>query len=141
MFQDIYSIVGLAACCGVLALAIWKGGASEQAAAGFVAVAWGGTLTLQYLIRGYARWIPAIDVALLIGLGVIVWRSRKEWPLAALAFQGVIVATGAAYLLDLTLPYPIYVTAVTASTFGVLAAIVFGVWQTASRNRRAAPTL
>lgn len=134
MFSTIYSVAGLVACCLILALAIWKGAATEQAAAGATALAWASVLGAQLVMHAYARAVLAIDIALLLFFGVLVWRSSKDWPLATLAFQGVIAAADAWYLFDRTIPYTVYVVATAASTAGVLASIGYGVWQTASRK-------
>lgn len=136
MFGTIYSAAGLAVCCIILGLAIWRGGPTEQAAAGATALAWGAALAVQTWVFAYAWGILGIDTALLVFFGVLFWRSSKEWPLAALAFQGVIVAADIWYLVDRSISIPLFIIATAVSSFGVLASIVFGIWQTAVRRMR-----
>lgn len=134
VLETVYSIAPLTACGIVLAIAIWKGGATEQAAAGLTALAWSVYIVVHAMIRAYALGLFVIDLVLLIAFAVILWRSRRDWPLATLAFQGVAVAVDTWYLLDERIPVEIYYTAGAVSSFGVLASIVFGIWDFASRR-------
>lgn len=134
MFETVYSVAPLVACCVVLVLAIWKGGATEQATAALTATAWAAYLVVHAFVDRYAWGQLGIDVCLLLAFGVILWRSSRDWPLGALAFQGVAVAVDCWYLLDTRIPVPIYITAQAVSSFGVLSSILFGIWDSVRRQ-------
>lgn len=134
MLETVYSIAPLIACGIVLAIAIWKGGPSEQAAAAFAAVGWTLYIVVHAMTRRFAWGQLAIDLCLLIIFAVLVWRSRREWPLALLAFQGVAVAVDVWYLLDHSIPVSLFFVASGLSSFGVLASIAFGIWDHARKH-------
>lgn len=140
MFETVYSVAPLVACCIVLALAIWIGGPTEQAASGLTALAWAAYLVVHALVERYAWGQLAIDVGLLVSFGVILWRSSREWTLGALAFQGVAVAVDVWYLFDHSVPPSTYTAAQALSSLGVLLSILFGVFETARRKPKTTPT-
>ncbi len=139
MFQTIYSTAALVALCLVAVFAIWRGGPSEQAAAGMVSAGWVVATFVRYVnVPRFAWWITGVDLLLLIGLTVLAWRSTPDWPPIAAAFQAVAVVTGVLFIMDATIPSTMFIGALSIATFGVLGAIAWGVW-TASTRKTAPP--
>jgi len=83
---------------------------------------------VQSLFRdNYGPWLLPVDLATLLGFGILTWRSSRDWPVIATAFQGVAVAVGALFLFDVSIAPPLYVASLAVSSIGVLGAILWGI--------------
>lgn len=140
MFQTLYSTAALVALCVLLTAAIWRGGPSEQAGAGIYAFGWLATSLARYSTDEYALVGLGVDAAVLLGFVLLAWRSHRRWPLLAVAFQAVAVASGALYLVMPTTPQTVYFGGAILSTFGVLATIAWGVYASITEKKSASST-
>lgn len=109
--------------------AIWRGGLEERLAA---ANLWLNT-TATHLLRDYSwpQVQPAgfvADVLSLVLLLAIALRSRKYWPLAAAAFQLLMVITHIAKLIDPDIGQWSYLTAIVIWTHLLNVALGVGIW-------------
>lgn len=128
MFQTVYSVAAIVCLCGLLVAAIWRGGPTEQAGAGLAALAWGATAFVTAQVADYVVWLAVIDFVTLVAFGVLTWRSSRDWPIIATAFQGVSLAMNLFYLFDPEIEPTLYFTALAVASFGVLGAIAYGVY-------------
>ena len=139
MFEQTSSIVAIVLLCAVVVAAVWKGGPSEQGGAAIAVVAWVSSAVLQSVVSSYAWPLLVVDLLALAAFGVLTWRSSRDWPVIATAFQAVSAAVSVLFVLDVTIQPVIYVLALAVATFGVLGSIAYGVFTRATRPPQAGP--
>ena len=140
MLTTLYSITGLALLAAVGVYALLRGGALERYAMGVATLGWLASLGVQSVsgifdpVVGFLL-IDTIAFAALVGL---TWRSGRRWPLFAAGFQGLALSVDGMRVVSPHLSRWVYLTALAAAGYGLLAAIVFGTWE-AGRLRVLAP--
>jgi hypothetical protein len=115
-------------CCGFAAI---FGGRAGKAGAALFAGATAASIPLSYLTRDWTQpktGVILIDLALLLGLLVLVLRSRQFWPIWAAGLHlNTVVAHFARYLVP-TAHNVVYEATVAAWSLPVLLSMVIGVW-------------
>lgn len=140
MFDTLYSMVGAAAIVLVTVFTFLKGDEPERIGAGaFVMVALASLLIQDNTgYFGPKYGLLATDLVLLAVFALIAWKSRRTWPVWAVAFQSLIVASHLVYLIDTNRSPDLAFFAVTnLSSYAILVTIgvgAFWAWQ----ERRAA---
>ena len=122
-------IIGAVAVFLACGLALLKGDRLEQWAGGICFLAWLATALIQDTIPYAADervLFIGIDVAVLLGLGWIAWKSEPPWPTWACALQAITVAVHLAKALDFRIPQAAYLSALVLSSYGVLVALGIG---------------
>ena len=137
MLRTIYGQVGFATLVLVVAAALLAGGRTERVGAAILGVGALLGMTVQAVSGTFDPvWrLLAVDLLIFAGFVALTWRTTRRWPFAAVAFQGVGLAVHAIRLLTQSMNPWIYLTALAATGYGVMAALAAGVWQ-AHRNRR-----
>lgn len=139
MFATLYSIVGGGLTALIVGFALLKGDEPERFAAGSYAIAFLATLAFQDTpyVLGINPVIAVIDTILLGVFLALIWKSDRQWPIWAAAFQALVVTTHVLGLLNVRPPLAAYITVINVSAYGILIAIgvgAFWAWQ----ERRAA---
>ncbi|WP_051257193.1 hypothetical protein [Brevundimonas aveniformis] len=135
MLDTLYSQLGAIVWLGVCAFALLKGDKSERMAGGALVIAWLATLAVHRDTNLTSVTIPVflIDMALLALLIGLSWRSDRNWPVWAAAFQSIVVLVHVVTLVDLRIRAIAYLSAQTVGTYGVLICLAVGTfwaWQT-----------
>lgn len=135
MLDTLYSQLGAIVWLGICAFALLKGDRPERMAGGALVIAWLATLAVHRDTNLTSVTIPVflIDVALLALLIGLSWRSDRNWPVWAAAFQSIVVLVHVVTLVDLRIRAIAYLTAQTVGTYGVLICLAVGTfwaWQT-----------
>ncbi len=131
MLRTVYGQVSFAALVLVVVAAIALGGRTEKAGA---AVLGAGSLlgmTAQAAAKAFDPvWaLLGVDLLIFAGFVALTWRSAKRWPFVAVAFQGVGLAVHVIRLFTHGMNPWIYLTAVGATGYAVMATLAVGVWQ------------
>ena len=121
--------LGLAVMFVVCSCAFIRGGLEERLAAGSMLI----NVTATQVLRDYSwpQVQPAgfiADVLSLVLLLAIALRTPKYWPLAAAAFQLLMVLTHVAKMIDPDLGQWSYVSAIVIWTYLKMIALGVGVW-------------
>lgn len=129
--RELSSQIGLFIMLMVCGGAMRWGFARERATAALVAVGWTALLASQALLRQAAPWavIAAMDVAIFALLLAITWRRTPDWALLALGAQTVALGVHVVRAIPPRMPTWTYMTALAASSYGVLLALAWGVWR------------
>lgn len=138
MLDTLYSQIGAILWLGVCAFALLKGDQPERVAGGALVIAWLATLAVHRdtVPIGYASTallVMAVDVGLLLLLLGLSWRTDRNWPIWAAAFQSIVVLVHIVTLVDLRIRAIAYLSAQTVGTYGVLISLAIGTfwaWQT-----------
>jgi len=123
---------------GIFAFA--KGDQPERIGMGTYLLGWLATILIQDeggLYRIFQWKLFALDVAMCMTFGFIVWQSRRSWAVWATAVQLLVVMSHVVYLFDVRPPLAAFYTVVNMASYGILGAIgigTFWAWQ----ERRAA---
>ena len=135
MLRTIYGQVGFATLAAVVLAACLVGGRTERAGAAVLGV---GSLIGMWAQAASHVFDPVwsllgVDLLIFSGFVALTWRSAKRWPFVAVAFQGVGLAVHVIRLFTHGMRPWIYLTALEATGYGVMATLAAGVW--ASRRR------
>ena len=135
--RQFYSQVGVVVLLAVCGAALRWGRRPERRAGAVFLLAWVTTLALQRLAGDVAPvvGIVAVDVAVFAFLLASGARDRAGWQVYAVAAQGVALGVHVIRLLSPGMATWTYLTALAASSYGVLLALAWGVWS-ARRERR-----
>jgi hypothetical protein len=119
----------------VCAYAMWRGQATERWGAGLTFAAWTLTPLLQDIsrLRDVQLEIFAVDVVYMLGLLVLALRSRRYWPLGAVAFMILEVIMHVAMLVDHQVRARAYFIGMEIWSYLALAALAVGTWLEAPR--------
>ncbi|MBI0475389.1 hypothetical protein D9601_08500 [Sphingomonas sp. MA1305] len=128
-------------CC---AYALWRGGAPERISAGAQIAAFALGLPLHLAIERseYREAVSAtalVDVALLLGLIVLAWRSTRFWPLWVAAWQFAAVIAHMAKLIDPTMQSTGYAIQAQIWAYPMLLATAIGAWRHQRRLQEGSP--
>jgi hypothetical protein len=134
MFDTWPALVGAAFMVLVGMFALLQGGRPERIGAGAYLFAWFASLMVQSNAGLFGvQWAMfAIDVALLIIFGALVWKAPRSWPVWACALQLLAVTSHVMIMLDLRTPISAFYTVVNMTGYGIMAAIAIGTfwaWQ------------
>lgn len=134
MFETIAGYVGAAFMVVVGMFALLQGGRPERIGAGAYLFAWFASLMAQTSGSYFGvQWgVFAIDVALLIIFGAMVWKAPRSWPVWACALQLLAVTSHVMIMLDLRTPISAFYTVVNMTGYGIMLAIAIGTfwaWQ------------
>lgn len=121
----------------ILALARRLGGAAERRGAMLFLLAWLANLAAQQVSERAARagLLLLLDLAVLIGLGRLAWKSERDWPAWGAAFLAVRVALDAAYATQPGLPARIHALAAALAGGGAVAALLISLLRVASTEQ------
>lgn len=126
--------MALAAFALLLCLAGWgavvRGGPLERRGAALFAVAWLASLGAQAIFRqpSPGPWLPILDLAVLVALARMAWRSPRPWPVYACGFQTLIVAGDLAKWVNPNLDVRLHLTLLAAMAFGAVGMLALGAW-------------
>jgi len=139
MFDTLASQIGAVFVILVCTFAFLKGDETERIAAGAYILGWFASMLLQTDGEMYkVQWgVFAVDTAMLVVLGALIWKSRKTWPVWAAACSLLIVMSHVVLMIDIRPPMVAFVTVVNLSGYGVLIALAVGTFW-AWQERRAA---
>jgi len=121
-------IVGWTALALTCAVVFWRGERPERLGAALIAVAW----LLTPLVELRRSWfepqlgILAVDVATLVALVALAFRSRRYWAICASAFQAIAVLTHLAFLINPEALYRAYLFGNFSIGFLLLGSILGG---------------
>ena len=132
----IFGMVMVTLVCG--AALVW-GGRLERRAAIWIWCAWVMTPGLQHLTGSLDPVVlfACVDFGELVGLWALVWRSGRNWPVAAVAAQATSLAIDLLRLIRPMQPY-VYITALAVVGYVLLGALAWGTASSRLRRRRAA---
>lgn len=132
-------MIGAAITVLVLAFAFIKGDEPERVGAGaFVFVFIASMLIQDESNPSGPQWsLMAIDTLLLTVYGAIAWKSRRSWPVWAMACQALIVMTHVLLVLDLGANVFAFYVITNLAGYGTLIAIAIGTFW-AWQDRRSA---
>lgn len=129
MLFIVFAVVLLAVC----AFALLKGEGPERTGASALLLAWLATTNIYRLGSELTPWaVFAIDLALLLVLSVLVFRTNRQWPIWAAAFHLFSMLSHVSVLLNLTEIARGYVQALSIASLGVVGSLAVGtfwVWQ------------
>lgn len=116
---------------GAAAGAVRQGGPDERAAATLFVLALASTLLIQIVAGQPAapRALLLIDLAVLICLASMAWKSKRDWPAIAGGFQSVTVATHLSWIYDAAENLRAYLQVTRLEGFGTVGALAFSVWR------------
>lgn len=140
MLDTLWSQIFLVAAVAVGLFAFWKGDEPERFGMGSFLLAWMASMLLQMDVDLYRNWqagLFTVDLAMLIVLVALSWRSRKTWPIWASALQLLVVTSHIVFLFNPKASMTAFYTVVNLAGYGILACIgigTFWAWQ----ERRAA---
>jgi hypothetical protein len=140
MLDTLYLKLALLPMILVGLFAFAKGDEPERLAMGAYLLGWLATILVQDDGRLYQifQWkLFALDVAMGIAFGYVVWQSRRTWAVWATAMQLLVIMSHIVYLFDVRPPIAAFYTVVNLASYGILVAIgvgTFWAWQ----ERRAA---
>ena len=139
MFDTLATQIGLAFVVLVCAFAFMKGDDTERFAAGAYVLGWFASLLLQRDGELYeVQWgVFVVDLAMLVVLGALVWKSKKAWPVWAAACGLLIVMSHIVLMVDIRPPMVAFITVVNLAGYGVLLSLAVGTFW-AWQERRAA---
>ena len=134
MFDTLASQLGAVFVVLVCLFAFLKGDEPERFAAGAYVLGWFASMLLQTDGEMYeVQWgVFAVDTAMLLILGGLVWKSRKTWPVWAAACDLLIVMSHVVLMIDVRPPMAAFITVVNLAGYGVLIALAVGTfwaWQ------------
>lgn len=135
MLDSLFSQIGAVLWLGVCAFALLKGDKPERFAASSMVVAWLATLAVHRdtLLTGVTIPVLVIDAALFLVMLGLSWRTDRNWPVWAAAFQAIVVLVHVVTMIDLRIRAIAYLSAQTVGTYGVLICLAIGTfwaWQT-----------
>ena len=139
MFDTLPAQIGAVLMIAVGVFAFLKGDQPEKVGAGAYVLAWFASLLIQEDGQLYRiQWgMFAIDLAVLVVFGALVWKSKRSWPVWAAALQLLAVMSHVLVMIDLRTPMASFYTVLNISSYGILLSIAVGsfwAWQ----ERRAA---
>lgn len=139
MFDTLASQIGAAFTLAVVVFAFLKGDEPERIGAGAYALGYLASLLVQDdgVLYGTQWGLMGIDVVMLAVYGGLAWKSRRSWPVWAVAMQSVTVMSHVLTLVDVRPPMAAYVTVINLASYGILLAIAIGTFW-AWQERRAA---
>lgn len=139
MFDTLATQIGLAFVVLVCAFAFLKGDETERFAAGAYILGWFASLLLQRDGELYeVQWgVFAVDLAMLVVLCGLVWKSKKTWPVWAAACGLLIVMSHVVLMVDVRPPMVAFITVVNLAGYGILLSLAIGTFW-AWQERRAA---
>lgn len=139
MFDTLATQIGLAFVVLVCAFAFMKGDDTERFAAGAYVLGWFASLLLQRDGELYeVQWgVFVVDLAMLVVLGALVWKSKKAWPVWAAACGLLIVMSHIVLMVDIRPPMVAFITVVNLAGYGILVSLAVGTFW-AWQERRAA---
>lgn len=127
MLDTLFSQVGAILWLGVCAFAISKGDRPERLAAGALVIAWLASLTTRSdTVSGGVWVIMAIDVALLVFLLGLSWKTDRTWPIWAAGFQAITALVHVVVMIDERIRTIAYISATTIGSYGVLISVAVG---------------
>lgn len=121
--------IGFSVLFAVFIAALLKGGSEERVASACLVA----NVVLTKLLRDrswpHVQWTEfVLDLLLLGALFGISLRSRKFWPLAAVAFQLLSTLTHVANMVDRNVVRWAYLTAIIIWTYALMITLGVGVW-------------
>ena len=139
MFDTLASQIGAIFVVAICVFAFLKGNEPERIVAGAYVLGWFASMLMQNNTDLYGvQWgVMAIDVAMLILLGAMVWKSRVSWPAWAAACQLLVVMSHFVSMSDLRPSMLNYIAVINLAGYGVLIALAIGTFW-AWQERRAA---
>jgi hypothetical protein len=139
MFDTLSTQVGAVLTVLVVAFAFLKGDESERIAGGGYVVLWFASLLVQGDgASGGTQWgLMAVDAIMLAVLAGLAWKSRRAWPVWAVAFQSLTVMSHILTLVDIRPPVSAFYAVINLASTGILAALATGTFW-AWQERRAA---
>lgn len=116
---------------GAAAGAVRLGGPDERTAATLFVLAWASTLLIQIVAGQPAapRALLLVDLAVLICLASMAWKSKRDWPAIAAGFQSVAVAAHLSWIYDAAENLRAYLQVTGLAGFGTVGALAFSVWR------------
>ena len=140
MFDTLYAQIGAVFVIGICVFAFLKGDDPERIGAGAYSIGWLASLLTQYTLHiGTAQYgILALDVAMLVILAALTWKSRRTCPIWAAALQLVSVMSNALVMIDPRTPLASLFTILNLTGYGVLICIAVGTfwaWQERKASR------
>lgn len=134
MLDTLISQFGALVWLGVCAFALYKGDKPERFAGGALVIAWLATLAVhrETILTSVTIPVFLIDVAVLVVLIGLAWRSDRNWPIWAASFQCITVMVHIVTMIDLRIRAIAYLSAQTVGTYGVLICLAVGTfmaWQ------------
>ena len=135
--RQIYSQVGLLVMLAVCGAALRWGGRPERRVALLLGGAWLATLVVQRVVGEVAPApvLAAMDLAVFAILAAFSWIDREDWMICAVACQGVALGVHAIRLFSPAMSTWTYLTALAASSYGLLLTLAWATW-VARRARR-----
>ncbi len=139
MFDTLAAQIGAVFVVAVCLFAFLKGGETERIVAGAYVLGWFASLLMQNDTNLFSiSWgLMAVDIAMLLFLAAMVWKSRASWPAWAAACQLLVVMSHFVSMSDLRPAMLNYISVINLAGYGVLLALAVGTfwsWQ----ERRAA---
>lgn len=134
MLDTLFSQLGALLWLGVCAFALFKGDKPERFAGGALVIAWLATLAVhrETIIASVTIPVLLIDMAVLLVLIGLGWKSERNWPIWAASFQAITVLVHIVTMIDLRIRAIAYISAQTVGTYGVLICLAVGTfmaWQ------------
>ncbi len=134
MFDTLASQIGAIFVVAVCVFAFLKGNEPERIVAGAYVLGWFASLLMQNDSDLFnTQWgLVAIDVAMLLLLAAMVWKSRVTWPVWAAACQLLVVMSHFVSMSDLRPAMINYIAVINLAGYGVLVALAVGTfwaWQ------------
>lgn len=123
----------------VCVFAFLKGNELERIVAGAYVLGWFASLLMQNSTDLFnVQWgVMAIDMAMLLLLAAMVWKSNVSWPAWAAACQLLVVMSHFVSMSDLRPSMMNYIAVINLAGYGVLIALAIGTFW-AWQERRAA---
>lgn len=139
MFDTLAAQIGAIFVVAACVFAFLKGNEPERIVAGAYVLGWFASLLMQSSTDLFnVQWgVMAIDIAMLILLCAIVWKSRISWPAWAAACQLLVVMSHFVSMSDLRPSMMNYIAVINLAGYGVLIALAIGTFW-AWQERRAA---
>lgn len=110
--------------------ALLRGGPVERRGVALFAIGWLASLTVQLapgqILQGLL--LAVIDMAVMVSLIALTWKSPRPWPAAACGFQALALAAGVAKWLQPDLDTHIYLGLLAAAGYGAVGALAVGAW-------------
>lgn len=130
MLDTIYGQIGGLVVILTCGFAFWKGEWSERRAAAVLLGGWIAAIVMQDQAGYDAIGVMAVDLVMLIALGLIAWYRGKDWAIWATACQAIVVATHFAYLMDFQITVRSYLNALAVIAYIEYAILVVGTFFT-----------
>lgn len=110
--------------------ALLRGGRVERLGIALFAGGWLLSLGVQMLTPPalLPLALAPIDLAVMVALIALTWKSPRPWPAVACGFQAIALAAGAAKWLEPSLNPYVYLGLLAAAGYGAVGALAIGAW-------------